>query len=111
MAQRKRRPRFNFDRADVPRNAVLEPSFRKDRKPVKVFFLCEGEEVKVDDAEHVLCDGYRIGFSELTTFLLEKLGRKQSTGDQPSRFWRYDGEKLDRRYERICILREARQGG
>jgi len=108
---RKKRDDFTFPGADIPIGAEIEPSFCLEGKPVVAFWQRKGEVVKVADDKHVWCDGILISFSKLTGDMLKKLGRKRSTGDQPSRFWKYDGEKLDRRYERICILREAKQGG
>ena len=108
---RKKRKDFTFPGAVVPIGAELEPSFCLHGKPVAVFWLRKGEVVKVADVKHVWCDGVLISFKELTGDMLKKLGRKRSTGDQPSRFWKYKGEKLDERYKRICILREAKQEG
>ena len=108
---RKKREDFTFPGADVPIGAKIEPAFHVDRKPVGVFWKRRGEVVKVSGMKHVKCDGELISFKDLTGHMLRKLNRKRLTGDQPSRFWKYKGEKLDRRYDRLCILREAQQGG
>lgn len=108
---RKKRPDFTFPDANIPIGAEIEPAFHLHGKPVAVFWRRKGEVVKVLGMKHVQCDGILISFKDLTGYMLKKLGRKRSTGDQPSRFWKYKGEKLDQRYLRLCILREAKQGG
>ena len=106
-----RKKPFIFSDANVPFGAELEPAFTKNGKPVVVFWQRQGEVVKVADDKHVWCDGIFISFYELTGFMLDKLGRKPSTGYQPSRFWKFDGEKLDKRHDRVHIIREAQQKG
>ena len=111
--KRKRNKKFNFPRAKLPRKTILEPYFCKNGKPVaNVFWKREGEQVFVADDDYVCCDGILIEFSKLTGLILDKLGTRPPCGYyQPSRYWKYQGEKLSKRYERICILRAAQREG
>ena len=107
---RPRRRNFNFFDVGIEHGAVLEPDFRDDRNQrVTVFWKHEKEKVTVASPKEVLCDGTRISFSELTGLLLDKIGRRPLTGFQSSRYWRYNGKKLDKIYNDAHAVREAQQ--
>lgn len=111
MSRKKKKPRFTFSDAEVPFGTKLEPYFLKKKKLVVVFWQRKGEVVRVADDKNVWCDDILIPFNSLTGYMLAKIGRKTTTGDQSCRHWKLDGEKLDDRRNRLYIIREARQKG
>ena len=110
MEKRKKLPAFTFEKIDVPFGAELKPAFTKNGKPVDVFWQRKGEKVKALIDRHVECDGITISLYKLTGHLLKKLRGSKPATYQASRFWKYQGEKLDDRHKRMCILRDAQKG-
>ncbi len=111
MAKRKKLPAFTFEKIGVPFGAELEPAFTKNGKPVVgVFWQRKGEKVRALIDRLVECDGIQISLYRLTGLLLEKIKGSKPATYQASRFWKYEGERIDERHKRMCILRDAKKG-